>query len=103
MNFALIIGRLTRDAQFRQLPSGKLVANLDIATNESWKDKSGQKQERTEFHRVTVFGDWLEKIGDRLVKGQEVKVEGKIQTRKFESKDGPKEVTEIEAKSLSVL
>lgn len=89
VNKVLLIGNLCADVELKYTPSSKAVANLRIATNETWKDQSGAKQERTEFHRVTVWGDTAENCQKYLAKGRSVYIEGKLQTRTYD-KDGQK-------------
>ncbi|MBI5134514.1 MAG: single-stranded DNA-binding protein [Candidatus Taylorbacteria bacterium] len=86
LNKALIVGNLTRDPELRALPSGIQVASLSVATNRVWKDKNGAKQESTDFHNVVVFGRQAETAAQYLKKGQQVMVEGRIQTRSWDDK-----------------
>jgi single-strand DNA-binding protein len=97
LNKAFIYGNLTRDPEMRGLPSGGQVASFGVATNRTYKDKNGQKQEATEFHNVVAFGRTAEVIGQYLKKGRPIFVEGRIQTRSWEGKeDGKKQYrTEI--------
>ena len=88
LNKVLLIGNLGRDPEIRYLPSGDAVASLNIATTETWKDKSGEKQEKTEWHRVSMFGRLAEIAGEYLKKGSQVYIEGRIETRKYPDKDG---------------
>jgi single-strand DNA-binding protein len=89
VNKAILIGYLGRDPEVRYSPSGMAVANLSIATSEKWTDKStGELQERTEWHRVVLFGRTAEVAGEYLKKGSQVYIEGKLQTRKWTDKDG---------------
>lgn len=105
LNSAQIIGRVARDPDVRYMPSGEAVANLTVATSESWKDKqTGEKKEATEWHRVTFFGRLAEIAGEYLKKGSLVYIQGKIQTRKFTDKDGTeKQITEIRASDMKML
>jgi single-strand DNA-binding protein len=104
VNKAIIVGNLGKDPEVNYTQSGKAVCNLSVATNEKWKDKSGQKQERTEWHRVVVFGNQAENCGKYLAKGRQVYVEGRIQTKKWEDNDGnTKYTTEIVAQSVQFL
>lgn len=104
VNKAIIIGRLGVDPELRQTQSGSAVCNLRIATSENWTDQSGEKQERTEWHRVTVFGRQAENCKEYLEKGRLVYVEGRIQTRKWEDKEGnDRYTTEIVAHSVQFL
>lgn len=92
----MLIGRLTQDPEARTTPNGQQVTSFSVATNKVWIDKSGQKQEKTEFHNVVVWGKLAETMGKFLVKGQEVCVEGSLQTRSWEAQDGVKKYrTEI--------
>ncbi|MDP1625340.1 MAG: single-stranded DNA-binding protein [bacterium] len=86
LNKALIVGNLTRDPELRALPSGMQVAALSVATNRIWKDKNGAKQEASDFHNVVVFGRQAETSAQYLKKGQQVMVEGRIQTRSWDDK-----------------
>ena len=102
LNKALIIGNLTRDPELKSLPSGIQVTSLSIATNRVWKDKSGAKQEASDFHNVVVFGRQAETSAQYLKKGQQVYIEGRIQTRSWDDKaTGEKKYrTEIVAESV---
>lgn len=89
VNKAIIVGNVGRDPETRYLQSGSAVTEISVATSESWKDKSsGEKQERTEWHRVTFFGKLAEIAAQYLRKGSQVYVEGKIQTDKWQDKEG---------------
>lgn len=104
LNKAMIIGRLGNDPDMRYLPSGEAVANLSIATSETWKDKDGNKKESTEWHRVSFFGKIAEVCGQYLKKGGLVYVEGKIQTRKWQDKEGQDRYnTEIRGERMQML
>ncbi len=104
LNKAMIIGNLGVDPELRYTQSGTPVANLRIATNEVWNDKSGQKQERTEWHRIVVFGRQAETCEKYLKKGRQVYVEGRIQTREWTDKEGQKRyTTEIVANTVQFL
>lgn len=95
LNKVQLYGNLTRDPEVKALPSGQQVANFGIATNRSFKDKNGARQEQTEFHNVVAFGRTAEVIGQYLRKGRPIFVEGRLQTRTWE-KDGAKQYrTEI--------
>jgi len=97
LNKAIIYGNLTRDPELRSLPSGIQVASFSIATNRVWKDKEGAKQESTEYHNIVVFGRQAETSAQYLKKGSSVLIEGRLQTRSWES-DGKKNYrTEIVA------
>ena len=94
MNKAILIGNLGKDPEIRYTPSGTAVANFSIATSESWTDKeSGDKRERTEWHRIVAWGKLAEICGEYLHKGKQVYVEGRIQTRDWEDNDGVKRYT----------
>jgi single-strand DNA-binding protein len=86
LNKAIIIGNLTRDPELRALPSGIQVTSLSVATNRVWKDKNGAKQEASDFHNVVVFGRQAETSAQYLKKGQQVMIEGRIQTRSWDDK-----------------
>ena len=96
VNKAIIIGRLGNDPDIKDTRNGGQIANLSIATSETWKDKSGEKQERTEWHRVVIFNENLAKLaGQYLSKGDQVYLEGSIRTRKYEKDGVEKYTTEI--------
>lgn len=96
LNKAIIIGNLTRDPESRAMPTGQKVVTLSVATDRVWKDKTGNKQQATEYHNVVVFGRQAETCGQYLKKGQTVLVEGRIQTRSWAGQDGVKKYrTEI--------
>ena len=98
LNKAIIIGNLTRDPEVRAIPSGMQVCSFSVATNRVWKDKEGNKKEQADFHNIVVFGRQAETAGQYLKKGQSVLVEGRIQTRSWDDKDGTKKYrTEIVA------
>ncbi|AWV90833.1 single-stranded DNA-binding protein [Bradymonas sediminis] len=104
LNKAMIIGNLGADPEVRFTQSGTAVGNLRIATNEKWTDKSGQRQERTEWHRVVVFGKTAENCQKYLKKGRQIFVEGRIQTNEWQDKDGNKRyTTEIVASNVTFL
>jgi single-strand DNA-binding protein len=104
VNKVILVGRLGADPELKSTQSGRSVCNLSVATSEQWKDKqTGQKQEKTEWHRVTVWGDQAENCGKFLAKGREVYIEGKLQTRSYE-KDGQKHyATDIVADRVTFL
>lgn len=103
-NKATIVGRLGRDPETRYTQNGTAVTNLAVATSESYKDKEGAKQEKTEWHRVVVWGKQAENVGQYLSKGRMVLVEGKLQTRSYDDKDGvTRYVTEINAGNVTFL
>ena len=105
VNKAILIGNLGNDPDMRYTAGGAAVANISIATAESWRDKeSGEQQERTEWHRVVAFGRLAEIMGEYLRKGSQVYIEGRIQTRKWQDKDGQdRYTTEIVANELQML
>ena len=88
LNKAALIGRLGRDPEVRYMPNGDAVCNFSIATSETWKDQHGQKQERTEWHNITLYRRMAEVAGQYLKKGSQVYIEGRIQSRKYTGKDG---------------
>jgi len=88
VNKAIILGNLGRDPELRHTPGGKAVATLRVATNEVWTDQSGERQERTEWHTVVVWGRQAENCNQYLKKGRTVYVEGRLTTRKWQDKDG---------------
>jgi len=105
VNKAILIGNLGRDPEVRYSPSGAAVANVSIATTDTWKDKNtGEQQERTEWHRVVFFGRLAEIVGEYLKKGSQVYVEGRLQTRKWQDKEGnDRFTTEIVANDMQML
>lgn len=104
VNKVILIGNLGADPEVRYTPSGQPVANFRIATSETWVDKQGQKQERTEWHRIVAWGKLAELCGEYLSKGRQVFVEGKLQTRQWEDRDGNKRfTTEIQAREITFL
>ena len=104
LNKVQIIGHLGQTPEVRETKSGSAVANVTIATNEVWKDKDGQKQERTEWHRVVFFGRTAEVADQYLNKGSLVYVEGRLQTRKWTTDDGDdRYTTEIVANEMKML
>ena len=88
LNKAILIGRLGRDPEVRYMPNGEAVCNFSIATSETWKDQHGQKQERTEWHAITLYRRLAEVAGQYLKKGSLVYIEGRIQSRKYTDKNG---------------
>lgn len=88
VNKAILIGRLGRDPEVRQMPNGEAVCNFSIATDETWKDQSGQRQTKTEWHAITLYRRLAEIAGQYLKKGSQVYLEGKIQSRKYTDKNG---------------
>jgi single-strand DNA-binding protein len=105
INKVILIGNLGADPETRAMPSGTTVANLRIATSESWRDKqSGEQQERTEWHRVALFGRLAEIAGEYLRKGSQVYIEGSLRTRKWQDKQGNERYsTEIIGNELQML
>ena len=104
INKVILIGNLGADPETRYLPSGDAVTNIRIATTENWKDKSGDKQEHTEWHRISFFGRLAEVAGEYLKKGSPVYVEGRIRTRKWQDKEGQDRYsTEIVADRMQLL
>ena len=104
INKALILGNVGNDPEIRQTQDGKAIANLSIATSEVWKDQQGQRQEKSEWHRVVAYGKLAEIIGQYVKKGSKVYIEGKIQTRKWQDQSGnDKYTTEIVANEMQML
>lgn len=104
LNKAMIIGRLGRDPEVRYTQGGQAVANFSIATDERWTDKSGEKNERTEWHKIVAWGRQAELAGEYLKKGRQVYVEGRLQTREYEDKEGIRRwSTEVVAQELQFL
>ncbi len=93
VNKVILVGNLGRDAELRYTPGGAPVATLNLATTEVWNDKGGQKQEKTEWHRVVLWGKSAESLNEYLVKGKQIYVEGRLQTRQWDDKDGNKRYT----------
>lgn len=104
INKAIIIGRLGSDPELKNLPSGQSVARFNIATSESWTDRNGQKQERTEWHRIVVWNKLAEICGKYLSKGRQVYIEGRLQTNAWEDQQGQKRyTTEVIASTIQFL
>ncbi|MEO7742911.1 MAG: single-stranded DNA-binding protein [Usitatibacter sp.] len=104
VNKVILIGNLGRDPETRYMPDGGAITNISIATTDTWKDKAGEKQEKTEWHRVAFFGKLAEIAGEYLKKGSQVYVEGRLQTRKWQDKEGvDKYTTEIVADRMQML
>src|SRR4051812_22640038 len=104
VNKVILVGHLGADPDMRYTPSGQGVCELRLATSESWNDKNGQRQERTEWHRIVVWGKRAEVCSKYLAKGRQVFVEGRIQTRSYDDKDGNKRyITEIIAADVQFL
>lgn len=103
VNKVILVGRLGADPEVKAIGSGSTVARLNLATTESWV-KDGQKQDRTEWHRITVWGKLAEVCGKHLAKGRQVYVEGKLQTRSWEDQQGQKRYsTEVVASTVQFL
>jgi single-strand DNA-binding protein len=105
VNKVILVGHLGKDPEVRYSPNGQAVANVTLATSESWKDKNtGEKQERTEWHRVVFFSRLAEIAGEYLKKGAHIYVEGRLQTRKWQDKEGKdRYTTEIVANDMQML
>lgn len=104
VNKAILIGNVGADPELRYTAGGTAVSNFNIATNESWTDNSGERQERTEWHRIVVWGKLAEICNQYLRKGSKVYVEGRLQTRSWETQDGQKRyTTEIVARDMHML
>ncbi|MGH8729505.1 MAG: single-stranded DNA-binding protein [Burkholderiales bacterium] len=104
VNKVILVGNLGRDPEVRYMPDGGAVTNISIATTDVWKDKGGEKQERTEWHRVVFFSKLAEIAGEYLKKGSQVYVEGRLQTRKWQDKEGQdRYTTEIVADRMQML
>ena len=105
VNKVILVGNLGRDAELRYTPGGAAVATLNLATTEVWNDKtSGQKQEKTEWHRIVLWGKSAESLNEYLTKGKQIYVEGRLQTRKWQDKDGnDKYTTEIRGDRIVLL
>ena len=104
VNKVILVGNLGRDPETRYMPDGGAITNISIATTSTWKDKNGEKQEQTEWHRVAFFGKLAEIAGEYLKKGSQVYVEGKLRTRKWQDKDGAdKYTTEVIADAMQML
>jgi single-strand DNA-binding protein len=104
VNKVILVGNLGRDPETRYTTGGDPITNVSIATTDTWKDKNGEKQEKTEWHRVAFFGKLAEIAGEYLKKGSQVYVEGRLQTRKWQDKEGQdKYTTEIVADRMQML
>lgn len=104
VNKVILIGNLGKDPEVRYMPSGEAITNINIATTDNWKDKNGEKQERTEWHRIAFFGKLAEIAGEYLKKGNPVYIEGRLQTRKWQDKEGKdRYTTEIVAEKMQML
>ena len=104
VNKVILIGNMGADPELRYTPGGTAVTNFNIATNESWTDNSGDQQERTEWHRIVVWGRLAEICNQYLRKGSKVYIEGRLQTRSWEGQDGQKRyTTEVVAREMQML
>ena len=104
VNKVILIGNVGRDPETRYMPSGDAMVNLSLATTDTWKDKNGEKQEKTEWHRIVIFGKTAEIAGQYLRKGSQVYIEGRLQTRKWTDKEGQERyTTEIVADRMQML
>jgi single-strand DNA-binding protein len=104
INKVILVGNLGTDPDIRTSPNGSVIANLRLATGEAWKDQQGQLQERTEWHRIVMFGRTAEIARDYLRKGSKLYCEGRLQTRKWQDKDGRDQyTTEIVAQEFQML
>ncbi|CAA0318302.1 single-stranded DNA-binding protein [Alteromonas macleodii] len=104
VNKVILVGNLGNDPEVRYMPNGNAVANLSLATSESWKDQQGQVQERTEWHRLTMYRRLAEIAGEYLKKGSQIYVEGKLQTRKWQDQQGQdRYTTEIIVDQMQML
>ncbi len=104
VNKVILLGRLGQDPELKYTPGGSAVCNFSLATTESWTDKSGQKQEKTEWHRVVVWGKLAELCNQYLAKGRQAFLEGRLQTRSWDDKDGNKRyTTEILASTVQFI
>lgn len=104
VNKVILVGNLGQDPEVRYMPNGNAVANLTLATSESWKDQAGQLQERTEWHRITMYRRLAEIAGEYLRKGSQIYIEGKLQTRKWQDQAGQdRYTTEVIADQMQML
>src|SRR5215216_5172470 len=104
VNKVILVGNLGRDAEVRFTPGGQPVATLNLATTEQWNDKEGQRQEKTEWHRIVLWGKQAESLQQYLVKGKQIYVEGRLQTRQWDDKEGVNRyTTEIKADRITLL
>lgn len=104
LNKVILIGRLGKDPEVRYMPNGEAVCNFSVATSESWKDQNGQRQERTEWHNITMYRKLAEIAGQYLKKGSQVYLEGKIQSQKYTDKNGAERtVYDIIANEMKML
>ena len=104
VNKVILVGRLGKDPETRYMTSGEAVTNATLATSENWKDKSGEKQEKTEWHNLVFYRRLAEIAGEYLKKGSQIYVEGKLQTRKWQTKEGQdRYTTEIVVNEMTML
>ena len=104
VNKVILVGNLGRDSELRYTPGGAAVATLNLATTEVWNDRNNQRQEKTEWHRVVLWGKQAESLQEYLTKGKQIYVEGRLQTRQWDDKDGNKKyTTEIKADRITLL
>lgn len=104
VNKVILVGRLGSDPQLKYTPSGRANVNVTLATNAVWKDQDGNQQERTDWHKIVAWGKLAEIMGEYLKKGSKVYIEGRLQTRNYEDKEGVKRyITEVVADSLEML
>ena len=104
VNKVILVGNLGRDAELRYTPGGAAVSTINMATTEVWNDKAGQRQEKTEWHRVVLWGKSAESLTEYLTKGKQIYVEGRLQTRQWDDKDGNKRyTTEIRGDKIVLL
>ena len=104
VNKVILVGNLGRDPEVRYMPSGDAMVNISLATTDNWRDKNGEKQEKTEWHRVVMFGKVAEIAGEYLKKGSQAYFEGRLQTRKWTDKEGQERyTTEIVADRMQML
>ncbi len=104
VNKVILVGNLGRDVELRYTPSGDAVGTLNLATTEVWNDKSGERQEKTEWHRIVLWGKQAKSLQEYLLKGRQIYVEGKLQTRTWDDRDGKKRyTTEVRADRVVLL
>ncbi|MBI5970759.1 MAG: single-stranded DNA-binding protein [Deltaproteobacteria bacterium] len=104
VNKVILVGNLGKDPEVRYSPSGMAVCNFSIATTENWKDKEGNKQDKTEWHKIVTFGKLAEICGEYLAKGKQIYIEGRLQTRTWDDKSGVKRyTTEVVASEMLML
>ena len=104
VNKVILVGNLGRDSELRYTPGGAAVATLNLATTEVWNDRNNARQEKTEWHRIVLWGKQAESLQEYLTKGKQIYVEGRLQTRQWDDKDGNKRyTTEIKADRITLL